>query len=412
VTALHETGVQWVCCHLGAREHYAVPRAMHRENRLRLLITDAWVKPGSRLARIPGELPRRLSERFHPDLAGAAVRHFTLPLMAREAFWRWQRPAGWARLMARNRWFGRRAVTVLDRVPAVDGPRTVVFAHSYSAREIFAHAKARGWTTVLGQIDPGEEHFRIAQRLAAGLPEYGGPPAMPPAAYFASWREECAMADRIVVNSAWAREALERAGIPATKLRIIPLAYESEAPRPITEREYPATFTRERPLRVLFVGHAAVAKGVPELLEAITHLDGIPVALRLVGETAMTVPARFLNHPAIQWVGPLSRGAVMRHYRESDVLVFPSHSDGFGMAQVEAQAWRLPIIASRHCGQVVEDGINGLLLPEVSADAIAKALRRVADAPALLAAFSRQTATVQGAGIDALSAGLLALEHP
>ena len=314
--------------------------------------------------------------------------------------------------MLRNRWFGDRAAAALDRVPTADRPRTVVFAHSYSARAVFRQAKARGWMTVLGQIDPGEEHFRIAQRLAAGLSEYGGAPAMPPAAYFASWREECAMADRIVVNSEWAREAMVRARIPAEKLRVIPLGYDSEAPGLVTEHAYPARFTPERPLRVLFVGHVAVAKGVPELLEAITNLNGIPVALRLVGETAMAVPSRFLNHPAIQWVGPLSRGAVMRHYHECDVLVFPSHSDGFGMAQVEAQAWRLPIIASRHCGQVVEDGVNGLLLPEVSAGAIATALRRVAEAPTLLAAFSRQSATVQGAGIDALSAGLLALERP
>ena len=91
--------------------------------------------------------------------------------------------------------------------------------------------------TVRGQIDPGEEHFRIAQRLAAGLPEYGGAPAMPPAAYFASWREECAMADRIVVNSEWARQAMVRARIPAEKLRIIPLGYDSEALGLVTDAE-------------------------------------------------------------------------------------------------------------------------------------------------------------------------------
>lgn len=410
MTALHQTGVHWVSCHLGAREHYAVPRALHRHSRLRLLITDAWVRPGSFLSRVPGELPRRLSERFHPELADADIRHFTLPLMAREAYWRLQRPAGWPRLMARNRWFGRRAVAALERVRAVPGPRTVVFAHSYSAREIFTHAKARGWTTVLGQIDPGEEHFRVAQRLSEGLAEYGGAPVMPPAAYFDSWREECAMADRIVVNSEWAREAMERARIPAEKLRVIPLAYESEAPGLAAERQYPPTFTSERPLRVLFVGHAAVAKGVPALLEAVAQLGDIPLVLRLVGETAMVVPAQFLGYPAIHWVGPLSRSEVMRHYRESDVLVFPSHSDGFGMAQVEAQAFQLPIIASRHCGQVVQDGVNGILLPEVSAEAIAAALRRVASAPDLLATFSRRSDVGRRSRLTGLSAALLALE--
>lgn len=410
MTAFQENGARWVCCHLGAREHYAVPRALQLQGRLGLLVTDAWVRPGSPWSRLPGNLPRRLAERFHPDLADAAVRHFTGSLVAREAWWRWQRWEGWTRPMLRNRWFGHRAAAALDRVPAASGKQTVVFAHSYSACEVFRHAKARGWMTVLGQIDPGEEHFRIAQRLSAGRVEYGGPPPMPPAAYFASWREECAMADRIVVNSEWAREALGRARIPAGKLSVIPLAYTSEVPNPATAHVYPDRFTRDRPLRLLFVGHAAVAKGVPELLEAVAALPDVPLALRLVGETAMSVPARFLNHPAIQWVGPLSRGDVMRHYRECDVLVFPSHSDGFGMAQIEAQAFRLPIIASRHCGQVVRDGVNGILLPEVTAAAIAAALRRVSGAPELLAAFSGQADAGLRSPFGELSSALLALE--
>ena len=61
----------------------------------------------------------------------------------------------------------------------------------------------------------------------------------------------------------------------------------------------------------------------------------------------------------------------MEHYRASDLLVFPSHSDGFGMAQIEAQGWGLPIVASRNCGRVVRDGETGFLLDEVSPPAIA-----------------------------------------
>jgi hypothetical protein len=59
---------QWICCQLGAREHYAVPRALHRRGRLRMLVTDCWVRPGHPLTNIPGDWARRLSERFQPDL--------------------------------------------------------------------------------------------------------------------------------------------------------------------------------------------------------------------------------------------------------------------------------------------------------------------------------------------------------
>ncbi|MGE0864067.1 MAG: glycosyltransferase family 4 protein [Vicinamibacterales bacterium] len=374
-------------------------------------MTDAWVPPGSVWAGMPGALPRRLSERFHADLADASVTDFTVRLLAREAAWRLQGTSGWNLLMARNRWFGRRAANALRRLSRASD-QTVVFAHSYSARQVLAEAKARGWTTVLGQIDPGPEHFRIAAQCAKEWPEYGPAPEAPPAAYFESWRAECESANWIVVNSEWARDALQRAGIAPSKLRVIPLAYEPELGGAHPDRQYPTAFTRARPMRLLFVGHVAVAKGMPAVLEAVAQLTELPIELRVVGAMAMDIPRRFIDHPGIRWVGPVPRLEVMRHYRESDLLVFPSYSDGFGMAQVEAQGWRLPILASRHCGRVVADGITGLLLPEVTPAAIAAALRRLAAAPELLASFARASAGPRPPGLAALTEALLGLETP
>ena len=44
--------MKWICCQLGAREHYAIPRALSRLGTLDWLITDAWVPPSSILAKI------------------------------------------------------------------------------------------------------------------------------------------------------------------------------------------------------------------------------------------------------------------------------------------------------------------------------------------------------------------------
>lgn len=401
------TGVRWVCCHLGAREHYAVPRALHRHQRLERLITDAWVRPGA--WPLPGVLARRLAERYHPELAAARVRSFTASLLLREAIWRTQQARGWEQMMARNAWFGRSAASVLDEVRDRREHTTMVFAHSYSARDVFAAAKSRGWMTVLGQIDPGPEHFRIAGALAEQHPEYGPAPETPPRAYFDAWRQECGLADWIVVNSEWSREAVVAAGIPAEKLRVVPLPFEAETSDAPAGRSYPAAFTRERPLRALFVGHALVAKGVPALLEAFAQITDVPIELTLVGDVVMTVPERFRNHPAIRWVGAVPRLDVMRYYRDSDVLVFPSLSDGFGMAQIEARGCGLPIIASRSCGRVVRDGVDGILLPQVTPDAIAMALRTVAANPQMLDTFARNAASQQH-GVAALGAALLQLE--
>lgn len=397
---------QWICCHLGAREHYAIPRALHRDGRLRALITDVWVPPGSGLAVLTPRSLKRLGERYHPDLAAADVRAFSTSFLVHEASSRLLGRRNWAAIMARNSWFQARALRALRE--RGDAAPMTVFAHSYSALELFREARSRGWKTVMGQIDPGVEHFRMTAAIESRRPDFASMFAPPPAKYLDDWRAECELADAIIVNSDWSREALVRAGVSPRKLRIIPLTYEPEFDAAGWRREYPRQFTAARPLRALFVGTAVAMKGVPELLEAVASLDDIPVELRLVGERAMRVPDRYASHPRIIWQGPVSRRDVMEYYRASDILVFPSHSDGFGMAQVEAQAWGLPIVASRFCGAVVRDGVNGVMLDEVSAPSIAGALRQAAANPSWLAGLSSHS-RVDSVGLGQLSESLAAL---
>lgn len=388
----------WVCCHLGAREHYAIPRALHRAGVLGTLVTDAWLRPGSPL----GRLSSRLSERFHAELAGADVRALTGRLLARETLWRlWPRQE-WDGTLRRNQWFQRQSVRVLS---SLRGDH-VVFAHSYSARSIFKLAKSRGWTTVLGQIDPGSEHFAIARRLAEDSPRFGPVPLEPPPRYFHEWRDECAMADRIVVNSEWSRQALAHAGVESEKVTVIPLAYEPPLPYDGPLRTYPLAFTKSRPLRLLFTGTQSVVKGVPVLLEAMAALRGEPVTLRLVGQRGMRIPPELVPTDSVDVIGPVTRSEVMRHYRECDVLVFPTHSDGFGMVQVEARASGLPIVSSRFCGRVVEDGITGIVLSEVSPAALTAAIRSLLEQPVLLSRFSEAARVRRAFGIDDLGAAL------
>ena len=399
---MNAVGASWICCQLGAREHFAVPRALHRGGRLAQLVTDAWACPG------PWRRLGRLGQRYHDDLVSAPVDALTRSLLGHELLWRLQGRRHWDHVIARNRWFQSAAAAVLRDGPP--GSRTTVFAHSYAAAAIFREAKRRRWTTVLGQIDPGSEHYAIQERLTKARVEFRSSTMIPPSHYFDNWREECALADWIVVNSAWSREALVSAGVPEQKIRIVALPYEPPAWAPPFARTYPPAFSSARPLRALFVGTASVTKGVPELLESIELLRGLPVELRLVGERAITVPDRFAAHSQIRWVGPVDRDGVMEYYRSSDVLVFPSHSDGFGMAQVEAQGWGLPIIASRHCGTVVRDGDTGIVLREVSAGAVAESLRRVIESPGLLAGFSERSRVQPAATLATLADGLAALE--
>src|SRR5690349_15675522 len=200
--------MQWLCCQLGAREHYAVPRALRREGLLAELITDLWM--------------RRLG-RFHPGLAGARIAAPNLATLSFELKASLARENGWKLISRRNEWFQRQALARLKRT---NGNHTV-FAYSYAAREIFEFARARGWRTVLGQIDPGPAEERIVAGLQKNstIQHTHWEPA--PKAYWSNWRDECSLADQILVNSGWSRDALIAEGVPAEKLQVIPLAYET-----------------------------------------------------------------------------------------------------------------------------------------------------------------------------------------
>jgi len=359
----------WICCQLGAREHYAVPRALKLGGLLDALITDLWMK--------------RLIGRFHPGLAGARVVAPNISALTFELKASLARENGWALISRRNHWFQKQAVGQLARNH--NGNHTV-FAYSYAAKEIFEFARARGWRTVLGQIDPGPAEERIVAGLQSPISHTHWEPA--PKAYWDNWRDECSLADQIVVNSNWSRDALIAEGVATEKIRVIPVAYEGGNETPPFQRHYPGAFSAERPLRVLFLGQVNLRKGVAQLLEAVKLLSGEHVEFWFVGPIQIRVPQELKLHPQVRWFGVAPRVSVDSYYRDADVFILPTLSDGFGLTQLEAQAWKLPVIVSRYCGEVVRDGFNGCVLEEVSGEAIAEVIRGFLRSPERLSAMS------------------------
>ncbi len=383
----------WIVCQLGAREDYAVARALHQQGRLAGLVTDAWAPPDA-LGSAP--LPQRLRERWQSELSDTRVIAPTICSSVQKVWSRARRRSGWRSIMTRNLWFQKAAAR---RLKSFSGDRHTIFSYSYAAGEIFAEAKHRGWRTVLGQIDPGP----VEARLVAKLYKEAGQKHVYeeiPEAYWDSWHREVDLADRIVVNSQWSRQALIGEGLPEEKLKIIPLAYERESEKAVCE--LPKAFSAKRPLKLLFLGQVTLRKGINLVFEAMLLLPDLPLQLDVVGPIQVDIPEKVHHDRRLKIRGAVPRSQTEAFYKEADLFLFPTYSDGFGLTQLEAMAAGLPVVASRFCGDVVRDGINGRVLQVMEADELADIIRELAEDPGLISRLQEKSYVEKRFHLDAI----------
>ena len=274
------TTLRYSVLQIGAREHYAVARALFRVNALQELLTDLWVPPSSPIRRLPGS--RRLLDRFHSDLRAAPVTGANVKALSSELYSRFfDSSSSWDRTLHRNDWFQRWACTRLLTDFSTPGS---LFAYSYAARSVFSLFRSEGYHTVLGQIDPGlhEEQLVVDEHRRYHYLESGWRPA--PGRYWDAWHEELELSDSVVVNSQWSLDCLHAQGVPLSRLHLIPLVFEPSA---LTTSPSPPSRSpdKERPFQLLFLGTICLRKGIGRLLDAMRLLINDPVELTLAGPT-------------------------------------------------------------------------------------------------------------------------------
>ncbi|HZY81113.1 MAG TPA: glycosyltransferase family 4 protein [Cyclobacteriaceae bacterium] len=383
--------MNWLCSQFGAREKYAIPRALHREGMLTELCTDLWVKPGSLLRFVNG----RAAGRYHPDLAQAKVRNFNFMSL----YWN---------VMTRVS-PGFQIDTRYDKrlsryIPRQRKKADIFFGYSYSSRRCMKIAKANGFSTVLGQINPGPREAAIVIEEYKNYKNGSFKPFVPDERYWDLWREEAQHADRIIVNSEWSKRLLMQDGIEESKLVEIPLCFEE--PVSLVNRIYPSTFTKNQPLRLLYLGGIELRKGFHILKRAMRKLTNLPVVLDVVGglkspdAVLADLPPNIIYHKSV------APRQVSGYYKNADVFIFPTLSDGFGLTLLEAQAHKLPVICSTFCARVITNDVNGIVLPEVTSASIVDSVTRILDQPALLEKYTRQSVNMENYSMAALAKAL------
>lgn len=138
----------------------------------------------------------------------------------------------------------------------------------------------------------------------------------------------------------------------------------------------------------IFVGRIVGDKGINELVSAFVELH------KKYENTRLLLVGRFENEldPLkaetkekindslfIEYLGQKSGDDLISYYAASDCFVFPSYREGFPNTVMEAGAMGLPSIVTDINGsrEIIEDGVNGLIIPSKDKDALLSAMIKV-----------------------------------
>lgn len=154
----------------------------------------------------------------------------------------------------------------------------------------------------------------------------------------------------------------------------------------------------------LFASRLLREKGVHELLAAVhlLHAAGCPLRLLVAGDLYAENPsslspadlATLRATPGVEYLGHVDDIPAL--LARTDIVVLPSYREGTPRVLVEAAAAGKPIVATDigGCRGLVEDGINGLLVPVKDAEALANALHTLATDAELRERFGRAGRTI------------------
>ncbi|WP_460734359.1 glycosyltransferase [Lysobacter tyrosinilyticus] len=155
--------------------------------------------------------------------------------------------------------------------------------------------------------------------------------------------------------------------------------------------------------KLLSVGRLVPMKGFDLLLAALAQLRtrGIEVSCTIIGEGPERERLEKLRaaldlESAVELPGAMPQSAVVRHMGESTLMVLPcvvapnGQSDGIPNVLMESMATGLPVISTRISGipELVEDGVNGCLVPAGDVSALATAIEELLQDPGQCEAFA------------------------
>ncbi|MBN1484714.1 MAG: glycosyltransferase family 4 protein [Chloroflexia bacterium] len=205
-------------------------------------------------------------------------------------------------------------------------------------------------------------------------------------------------------------DVLVRMGMPAERMRVVPLWIEAESLSQFPQRPPEQSFSR--PL-ILYIGQITRRKGpdllvqaMPEVLERYPQASFVFVSHNPAGIARLRLQAESLGvMDRLYFVGQVSEEEKVALLRDCDVYVLPSRYEGFGLPLLEAMACGTPLISSDIpvVNEIVRHGENGWLIPRDDSAALAGAILRIVGDGELRARLAAGGARALGERYDGAS---------
>lgn len=196
--------------------------------------------------------------------------------------------------------------------------------------------------------------------------------------------------------------------VPADKIRIVPNPVDMEVFHPSKRNDdvRRSLGAGEGETLIGVLGRLDQAKGQVETVEAARILmdAGLRFHVALVGEETLNLKGTKARlEERISALG-VDKKVTLAGFRSDtpeimaslDVLAMPSWAETFGRVLLEAMASKTAVVATRSGGvpAIIEDGVDGILVPPQDGRALAEAFRRLIEDPKLRerlqeAAFSK-----------------------
>jgi glycosyltransferase involved in cell wall biosynthesis len=321
---------------------------------------------------LPRKLRGKLTNRMEPALDGH-VCQYPVPEIIYLLWMRFFPRHGGRLIRWRNRLFGQWLIR--NKLKGVE----VVWSFDTASEEIFRYAKKAGVKCILdmstGHPVAGEAVLGAHAKMCPQFWEHGDIERKDDWE-LQSRENEMLLADVIVAASSYAAYSI-REKLPVNSLiREIPYGCDLSFFSPRAMRDGGST------VKYLFVGWFGQQKGVYDLLRAWDKCNLSERArLLMAGGRRVDLKCWPGEMPkGVKCLGRISKRDIADLYRSSDVFVFPSLFEGFGLVILEAMASGLPVITTTNTAgpDLIDDGVEGYIVEPGDVEALARYMRLLA----------------------------------